>query len=104
MSLEQCQEKQSSILSYINIIAVLNPEQVGPEVFLDSEYNLAATIKTNEKLFNFVFMLSTYIKTFMFGEKRLRVQIEAIKNCKSKIAIKTTTFVILATKFLNNGS
>lgn len=63
-----------------------------------------ATIKANKKLFNFVSVVSTYIKTFIFGEKRLQVQIKAIKNCKSKIALKTTVFATLTTRFLKDGS
>lgn len=55
-------------------------------------------------MFNSVSTVSTYIKTFTFGEERLEVQIKAIENCKSKIALKTTAFATLATRFLEDGS
>ena len=70
----------------------------------DNEYNLATTIKANKKYFNSVFAVGTYIKTFMFGGKRLQVQIEAMKNCKSKIALKTTIFATLTIWFLEDDS
>lgn len=60
-------------------------------------------INVNRKLFNFVSVISTYIKTFKFKKERLQVKIKAIKNCKSKIESKTIAFAILATRFLENG-
>lgn len=100
VSVKHCQKKQSFILFYIKDIIILDPKPFRLE---NKKYNLAATIKANKKLFNFISVVSTYIKTFTFGEKKLQVQIKIIKNCKSKIALKTTVFAILATKFLENG-
>lgn len=74
------------------------------ESFLDNDHNLAAIIKANKKLFNSVSTVNTYIKTFTFGEKKLKVQIEVIKNYKSKIVSKITIFATLTTKFLENNS
>lgn len=56
-------------------------------------------IKINKKLFNFIFIINTYIKTFMFKRKKPQVLIKVIKNKKSEIALKTITFIILTSSF-----
>lgn len=82
---------------------VLGSEPAGLKSFLDKEYNLAVIINVNKKLFNFVSAVSTYIKTFTFGKKRIQVQIKAIENSKSKISLKTIAFATLATRFLKDN-
>lgn len=52
---------------------ILNLKIVDLIFFLDNKYNLAAIIKINKKLFNFIFIVNTYIITFIFGEKKLYI-------------------------------
>ncbi len=63
-----------------------------------------AMIKANGRLFKTRATANKYVKTFIFGEDRLSVQIETIENCKMKIATRSTAYSKLATKFLEDVS
>ncbi len=62
-----------------------------------------AMIKVNRRLFKIIVVTNKYIEIFTFRENHLLVQIEIIKNCKIKIAIKSTAYTKLAIKFFKDG-
>lgn len=59
-------------------------------------------IKANRRLFKIIVAINKYIETFTFGEDRFLVQIEIIENYKMKIAIRSTVYTKLATKFFKD--
>lgn len=61
-------------------------------------------IKANRRLFKIIVAVNKYVETFSFREDRLLVQIESIENYKMKIAIRSTAFIKLITKFLKDRS
>lgn len=63
-----------------------------------------AMIKSNRRLLKTTAVTNKYVKTFTFGEDRLLIQIKTIEYCKIKIAIRSTAYTKLATKFLNDRS
>lgn len=56
-------------------------------------------IKINEKLFKSITIVKIFIESFFFGEKRLIVQIQIIKNCKTNVFTWVILYAKLAKKF-----
>lgn len=61
-------------------------------------------IKANKYFFKPVIAISKHMKTFDFGEDCLMIQIQTIKNCKTKIFTKTIAYAKLTMDFFENGS
>lgn len=62
-----------------------------------------AMIKANRHLFKSVTVISKYIEIFDFVKNYLIVQIQIVKNCKTKISIKTMAYAQLVINFFKNG-
>lgn len=61
-------------------------------------------IKAKRKLYKSVTAVTNFVKRLPFGEKRFTVQIQTIKNCKTKIFTRMTAYTKLAMNFLEDGS
>ncbi len=89
-------------------LATNSPQPATRLVFNDDNISVElhgkAMIKANGRLFKTTVAANKYVETFTFGEDHLSVQIETIKNCRKKIATRSTAYAKLATKFLEDGS
>lgn len=62
-----------------------------------------AIIKANRHLFKSVTIISKYIEIFDFVKNYLIVQIQIVKNCKTKISTRAMVYTQLVINFFKNG-
>lgn len=90
--------KSASRASQSNPLFIFNNVDINEELYGE------VMIKANGRTFNLIATVNNYIEIFTFEKDRLLVQVKTIKNCKMKIAKRSTAYAKLVTKFFEDGS
>lgn len=80
----------------------LNNRLVYNDNDINIELNWDAMIKAIGKFVKSITVVNNYVETFLFQEDCFLVQVKIIKNCKIKIAIRSTVYTKLVTKFFED--